>query len=88
MYPGDPLRFHSHFLAMGHDWDEEIDILDLIGDGRLGTGVKKGWLIGGAVKNSDTNAKHDAITKDAQSSAAEGSEDFHVRTFCVEWGGM
>ncbi|KAL8984476.1 MAG: hypothetical protein Q9205_001570 [Flavoplaca limonia] len=84
VYPGDPLRFHSHFLAMGHDWDEEIDILDLIGDGRLGTGVKKGWLIGGAVKNSDTNA----ITKNAQSSAAEDSEDFHVRTFCVEWGGM
>ena len=84
VYPGDPLRFHSHFLAMGHDWDEEIDILDLIGDGRLGTGVKKGWLIGGAVKNSDTNA----TTKNAQSSAAEDSEDFHVRTFCVEWGGM
>ena len=84
VYPGDPLRFHSHFLAMGHDWDEEIGILDLIGDGRLGTGVKKGWLIGGAVKNSDTNA----TTKNAQSSAAEDSEDFHVRTFCVEWGGM
>lgn len=88
VYPGDPLRFHSHFLAMGHDWDEEIDILDLIGGGRLGTGVKKGWLIGGALKNSDTNAKPDAITKNAQSSAAEDSEDFHVRTFCVEWGGM
>lgn len=47
VYPGDPLRFHSHFLAVGHDWEEEIPLIDLIGGGRLGTGVKKGFLIGG-----------------------------------------
>ena len=47
VYPGDPLRFHSHFLTVGADWDEEIELLDLVGGGRLGTGVKKGWLIGG-----------------------------------------
>ncbi|KAL8659213.1 MAG: hypothetical protein Q9226_000551 [Calogaya cf. arnoldii] len=88
VYPGDPLRFHSHFLAMGHDWDEEIDILDLVGGGRLGTGVKKGWLIGGAVKNSDNAKKNDATSLDARSKADERSSDFHVRTFCIEWGGM
>jgi len=47
VYPGDPLRFHSHFLAMGYGWDEEIPLLDLVGGGRLGTGVKKAFLIGG-----------------------------------------
>lgn len=47
VYPGDPLRFHSHFLATGLDWDEEFDLLDLVGGGRLGTGVKKAYLIGG-----------------------------------------
>ncbi|KAL5349266.1 tRNA-splicing endonuclease subunit [Pseudogymnoascus australis] len=47
VYPGDPLRFHSHFLAVGHDWEEEIPLIDLVGGGRLGTGVKKGFLIGG-----------------------------------------
>lgn len=46
-YPGDPLRFHSHFLATSHGWDDEIDLLDIVGGGRLGTGVKKGYLIGG-----------------------------------------
>lgn len=46
-YPGDPLRFHSHFLCNGMDWDEEFDLLDLVGGGRLGTGVKKGFLVGG-----------------------------------------
>lgn len=47
VYPGDPLRFHSHFLGVGVDWEEEIDLLDIVGGGRLGTGVKKGWLISG-----------------------------------------
>ncbi|MCJ1291197.1 tRNA-splicing endonuclease subunit [Xylographa carneopallida] len=53
VYPGDPLRFHSHFLAVSMDWDEEFDLLDLVGGGRLGTGVKKGWLVGGLEKQSD-----------------------------------
>lgn len=47
VYPGDPLRFHSHFLAVDVDWDEEIDLMNLVGGGRLGTGVKKGYLFGG-----------------------------------------
>lgn len=52
-YPGDPLRFHSHFLCDGMDWDEEFDLLRLVGGGRLGTGVKKGFLIGGTEKKDD-----------------------------------
>lgn len=47
-YPGDALRFHSHFLVVGTDWDQEIDLMDIVSGGRLGTGVKKGYLFGGA----------------------------------------
>jgi tRNA-splicing endonuclease subunit Sen34 len=47
VYPGDPLRFHSHFLAVGSEWDQELDLGDIVGGGRLGTGVKKGFLMGG-----------------------------------------
>ncbi|KAJ1331896.1 tRNA-splicing endonuclease subunit Sen34 [Microdochium nivale] len=47
VYPGDPLRFHAHFQATSYDWDEEINMMDLTAGGRLGTGVKKGWLVGG-----------------------------------------
>jgi tRNA-splicing endonuclease subunit Sen34 len=47
VYPGDPLRFHSHFLATAYDFNQDIPLLDLIGGGRLGTAVKKGFLIGG-----------------------------------------
>lgn len=53
VYPGDPLRYHSHFLAVGYDWDEEVDLMDFVGGGRLGTGVKKGWLVGGKEAGRD-----------------------------------
>lgn len=77
-YPGDPLRFHSHFLCNGMDWDQEFDLLDLVGGGRLGTGVKKGFLIGGEEK--------DAVTGEVKGNDVES--EGKVRTFCVEWGGM
>jgi tRNA-splicing endonuclease subunit Sen34 len=71
-YPGDPLRFHSHFLCNGMSWDEEFDLLDLVGGGRLGTGVKKGFLIGGEEPKKESSHKGDG----------------NVRAFCIEWGGM
>jgi len=51
-YPGDPLRYHSHFLAVSKGWDEPIDLLDVLGGGRLGTRVKKGYLVGGVEPSS------------------------------------
>lgn len=57
VYPGDPLRFHSHFLATGLDWDEEFELLDVVGGGRLGTGVKKAYLIGGEGEEKDDAAE-------------------------------
>lgn len=72
-YPGDPLRFHSHFLGVAADWDEEIDLMALVSGGRLGTGVKKGFLIGGAEK---------AVY------GTGDEEPDNVRTFSIEWAGM
>ena len=80
VYPGDPLRFHSHFLAVGADWDEELDLMDIVGGGRLGTGVKKGWLLGGMEEHKKSNADG---TRDG-----EITQNDRVRTFCIEWGGM
>ncbi|MCJ1437120.1 tRNA-splicing endonuclease subunit [Xylographa pallens] len=71
VYPGDPLRFHSHFLAVSMDWDEEIDLLDLVGGGRLGTGVKKGWLIGGPEKRIDSKSVF--TTEHVDDEISEGS---------------
>lgn len=79
VYPGDPLRFHSHFLAVGREWDEEIDLMDLVGGGRLGTGVKKGFLIGGREPPREA-----ADATDGGQAGLEG----RVRTFSIEWAAM
>lgn len=73
VYPGDSLRFHSHFLASHVGWDEELDLMDIIGGGRLGTGVKKGYLIGGLEKKEKEKVNDDSE---------------NVRTFSIEWAGM
>lgn len=78
VYPGDPLRFHSHFLAVGREWDEEVELLTLIGGGRLGTGVKKGFLVGGKEGGGGREGKSDDGDNDGEG----------VRCFCIEWGGM
>ncbi|RAH79959.1 SEN34 subunit of tRNA-splicing endonuclease [Aspergillus japonicus CBS 114.51] len=75
-YPGDPLRFHSHFLVVAADWDEELDLMAVVAGGRLGTGVKKGFLIGGA-----------AQPREDESGLGLGDAG-SVRTFSVEWAGM
>lgn len=75
-YPGDPLRFHSHFLCNGMDWDQEFDLLDVVAGGRLGTGVKKGFLIGGREES------------EGEDSGGTDESQERVRAFCVEWGGM
>ncbi|KAI0964868.1 SEN34 subunit of tRNA-splicing endonuclease [Xylaria arbuscula] len=92
VYPGDPLRFHSHFAGVHIGWDEEITIMDLVGGGRLGTSVKKGYLIGGAVADG-AEVKEDGhdISQDEKTQQPiirGGPVAPPVRTFCLEWAGM
>lgn len=76
VYPGDPLRFHAHFLAVGFDWEEEIDLMDIVSGGRLGTGVKKGFLVGGKEPAREAALSGDNI------------EDGKMRCFSIEWAVM
>jgi tRNA-splicing endonuclease subunit Sen34 len=82
VYPGDPLRFHSHFLTISKAWDEEFDVMEIVGGGRLGTGVKKGFLVGGEVVG-DEKVEEGEDGKDG-----EGTEKGGVRCFSVEWAAM
>lgn len=72
VYPGDPFRYHAHFMATCHEWDQEIAVLDLVAGGRLGTGVKKGFMIGGAPLKE----------------LGEEDDRDHVRAFTIEWAAM
>jgi tRNA-splicing endonuclease subunit Sen34 len=82
VYPGDPFRYHAHFLALSLGWNEEFPMLDLVARGRLGTSVKKGFLIGGRKPRKIGGIEDDG---------ADGEDDepgSGVRTFCVEWAAM
>ncbi|KAM7204448.1 PAXNEB domain containing protein [Naviculisporaceae sp. PSN 640] len=76
VYPGDPFRYHAHYLANSYEWDQEIPLLDLLTSGRLGTAVKKSFLFGGRDPRRKTTDE------------VEGSDDSDVRVFCIEWAGM
>ncbi len=97
VYPGDPLRFHSHFQASCLGWDQEVAVLDLVAGGRLGTGVKKGFLVGGAVvRPPGEEEEYDDDDDDDDGNGVDGGgpgrrrrqERQHVRAFCIEWAGM
>ncbi|KAG8726237.1 tRNA-splicing endonuclease subunit [Ceratobasidium sp. 428] len=48
VYPGDPLRFHSHFVASVHpSKTSPIRPMDIVAFGRLGTATKKVHLLCG-----------------------------------------
>ncbi|XP_026188054.1 tRNA-splicing endonuclease subunit Sen34 isoform X1 [Mastacembelus armatus] len=45
VYPGDPLRFHAHFIAICQSLDQPVCLLDVLTVARLGSNVKKTVLL-------------------------------------------
>uniref|UniRef100_A0A3Q1J255 tRNA-splicing endonuclease subunit Sen34 n=1 Tax=Anabas testudineus TaxID=64144 RepID=A0A3Q1J255_ANATE len=45
VYPGDPLRFHAHFIAVCLSLNESVCLLDILAVARLGSSVKKTVLL-------------------------------------------
>ncbi|XP_036603852.1 LOW QUALITY PROTEIN: tRNA-splicing endonuclease subunit Sen34 [Trichosurus vulpecula] len=45
VYPGDPLRFHAHFVAQCWAPGDPLPLPDLVSAGRLGTNVRKTLLL-------------------------------------------
>ncbi|XP_062993536.1 tRNA-splicing endonuclease subunit Sen34 [Elgaria multicarinata webbii] len=45
VYPGDPMRFHAHYIALCVPKDASLSLHDIISAGRLGTNVKKTVLL-------------------------------------------
>ena len=87
-YPGDPLRYHSHFAATGMGWDDEFELLDIVGGGRLATGTKKAYMIGGedveVVKRKQAGIGEAGLFSD-DTKKEEGRE---VRAFSIEWAAI
>ncbi|XP_029372649.1 tRNA-splicing endonuclease subunit Sen34 [Echeneis naucrates] len=45
VYPGDPLRFHAHFIAVCLPLEESVYLLEVLAVARLGSNVKKTVLL-------------------------------------------
>ncbi|KZV71799.1 hypothetical protein PENSPDRAFT_751474 [Peniophora sp. CONT] len=45
VYPGDPLRYHSHFVATAHVAKDALRPMEIVAHGRLGTATKKAHLL-------------------------------------------
>ncbi|KAJ1309685.1 hypothetical protein OPQ81_006449 [Rhizoctonia solani] len=59
VYPGDPLRFHSHFVASVHpSRTSTIRPMDIVAFGRLGTATKKVHLLCGYDDESGVVSYH------------------------------
>ncbi|CUA68217.1 hypothetical protein RSOLAG22IIIB_03458 [Rhizoctonia solani] len=59
VYPGDPLRFHSHFVASVHpSRSSTIRPMDIVAFGRLGTATKKVHLLCGYDDESGSVSYH------------------------------
>ncbi|KAH8722370.1 hypothetical protein GQ44DRAFT_711959 [Phaeosphaeriaceae sp. PMI808] len=87
-YPGDPLRYHSHFAATGLAWDAEFELLDVVGGGRLATGTKKAYMIGGedvdVVRRKAEAGRGAGLFSDSTEEVG-GRE---VRAFSIEWAAL
>ena len=51
-YPGDPMRFHSHYIVLAMERDSPLALLDIISKGRLAINVKKAFVIAGPAEES------------------------------------
>lgn len=87
-YPGDPLRYHSHFAATGMGWDDEFELLDVVGGGRLATGTKKAYMIGG--EDAKVMKKNGRSSEGVGLSTDETSKEKvrEVRAFSIEWAAI
>ncbi|PVU97943.1 hypothetical protein BB561_000200 [Smittium simulii] len=45
VYPGDPMRYHSHFIATVTEYDSQLTCHEIVALGRVGTNVKKNRLL-------------------------------------------
>ena len=98
-YPGDPLRYHSHFVTTTMQTpDRVIRPLELVAFGRLGTATKKAHLLCCFDEDgSDSESEEDeqqqedgrltaASTKEPESDVNKRRKKGRVDCYSLEWG--
>lgn len=87
-YPGDPLRYHAQQIIDTREYyEEDIGLFKICNRGRLATGVRKVWIVGGTVDNSGTD--RDIVERLLFDSGNKNNYDTgRIRCFSIEWAGF
>lgn len=83
-YPGDPLRYHSHLIV--RPLRGPVNLLDIVAGGRLATGVKKVWVIGGFLQEDKTRIQEIASEEESIDHILES--EVKPISFSIEWAGF
>lgn len=62
--------------------------MDIVGGGRLGTGVKKGFLVGGLVVDDEVERREKEEREEKGEGNEKRQEEDKVRTWSLEWAAM
>lgn len=98
-YPGDPLRYHAQQIIDTKEYyKEDIGLFRMCNRGRLATGVRKVWIVGGTVDagNKDKSIVErlffDGSKGDRSGGRGEAgntsSGSGKIRCFSIEWAGF
>lgn len=87
-YPGDPLRYHAHQIVdTKHYYNDDIGLFRMSNRGRLATGVRKVWVVGGD-RNVDPAQNSKINITDTIIHGAVPFTDSDMVCFSIEWAGF
>lgn len=87
-YPGDPLRYHAHQIVETKKYyDEDIGLFKICNRGRLATGVRKVWVVGGT-PNDDMFRTGSVDLEDLVIESEDGDSGGDMVCFSIEWAGF
>jgi tRNA-splicing endonuclease subunit Sen34 len=83
-YPGDPMRYHSHYIVSVRGADSSFTAMDLVTMGRLATNTKKTFVLA-------THRQEDSRSSSCSSSTSGsnlGTDTGSVDCFSIAWAGF
>ncbi|XP_041920330.1 tRNA-splicing endonuclease subunit Sen34 [Alosa sapidissima] len=96
VYPGDPLRFHAHFIALCVAMDTATPLCDILAMARLGSNVKKTVVLcspRATQQQSNEKEQEEKEDEDDEEEREEGGDDYEeeedeVVYTSLQWSGM
>ncbi|ORZ22214.1 tRNA intron endonuclease [Absidia repens] len=85
-YPGDPMRYHSHYIIAAHERQQIFSPMELVAMGRLATNTKKTFVLASPYTDDDD----DYVDKERGTDNIENSglADHQVECFSITWAGF